>query len=366
MESSSHTSTKQCKAHYFNTELFYLPIRYEPVLPLGNGAYGSVISCNDLLYNRKVAIKKLVRISDSVDVKRALREIMIMKYSDHENIIKLYDVIFHIHNPTQFGDVYLVMEHMDSDLQKIIQSNQPLSDEHNQFILYQILRALKYLHSAKVIHRDLKPSNVLINSDVTIKLCDFGMSRNLSDNDKQLTEYVVTRYYRAPEIMLSSHHYSEKIDVWSVGCTFGELLKKKFLFPGEHYMAQIKLIIETLGSPSEEEQAFIPEGNAKDFVNSNSLKNIPKKNIAEVVNYNENPHALDLLDKMLQFNPNKRISINDAISHEYLMEMTQNIEDPVFVGKLNMFFENNDKLTQRDLYNLFIQEISSFESGVVY
>ena len=158
------------------------------------------------------------------------------------------------------------MEKMDSVLQKIIFSKQELSDDHYQFILYQILRAIYYLHSANIIHRDFKPSNVLINEDCTIKLCDFGMSRNLKENDLTLTEYVVTRYYRAPEIMLSSHHYSKKIDVWSVGCSFAELLTKKFLFPGENYIAQIKLIIEALGSPSEEDLNFISNESAKKYV----------------------------------------------------------------------------------------------------
>ena len=160
-----------------NTENFCLPPRYKIGEVIGNGAYGSVIYAYDSKNNVNVAIKKLKPITDIVDLKRVLREIIIMKYMKHENIVSLYDVIFHVNlnsNIKKIGDCYLIMEKMDSDLQKIISSKQELTDEHYQFILYQILRALYYLHSANIIHRDFKPSNVLINEDCTIKICDFG------------------------------------------------------------------------------------------------------------------------------------------------------------------------------------------------
>jgi mitogen-activated protein kinase 1/3 len=218
----------QCQ---YNDEILYIPARYIPGELIGSGAYGIILSAKDTQNNNQVvAIKKLKSISDIIDLKRIAREILIMKYCQHENIIPLFDVIIHLNkNPklNKIADVYLVMEKMDSDLQKIIASKQELSDEHYQFILYQILRALYFLHSANIIHRDFKPSNVLINEDCTVKLCDFGMSRAIQEEENiSLTEYVVTRYYRAPEVMLSSHHYSKKIDVWSVGCAFAELLSK--------------------------------------------------------------------------------------------------------------------------------------------
>ena len=357
--------TIPCKEYNYNQEIFYLPIRYKPGDLIGSGAYGAVINAFDNKTNTNIAIKKLKSITDAVDLKRVLREVMIMKYCQHENIITLYDVIFHINKNRQLkkiGDIYLVMEKMDSDLQKIIFSKQELSDDHYQFILYQILRAIYYLHSANIIHRDFKPSNVLINEDCTIKLCDFGMSRNLKENDLTLTEYVVTRYYRAPEIMLSSHHYSKKIDVWSVGCSFAELLTKKFLFPGENYIAQIKLIIEALGSPSEEDLNFISNDSAKKYVRD--LGKIKKKPIDKIVNY-PYPLALDLLDKMLVFNPEKRISIEDALNHPYLKNIREGIEDPVYKGTLNLDFDYDNNITVESLVNLLIKEVNSFESGFI-
>ena len=268
----------KCKKYQYKNETFFLPEKYRLGDAIGGGAYGSVINAVDKDTNQIVAIKKLKSTSDIIDLKRVLREIIIMKYCEHENIVPLYDVIVHLNNDQslkKIADVYLVMEKMDSDLQKIIISKQELSDEHYQFILYQILRAIYFLHSANIIHRDFKPSNVLINEDCTVKLCDFGMSRGVQEKDLQLTEYVVTRYYRAPEIMLSSHHYSKKIDVWSIGCTFAELLSKKFLFPGENYIAQIKLIIDVLGSPKPEDLDFITNASAKSFVMQ--FKNINQK-----------------------------------------------------------------------------------------
>ena len=357
--------TIPCKEYNYNSEIFYLPIRYKPGDLIGSGAYGAVINAFDNKTNTNIAIKKLKSITDAVDLKRVLREVMIMKYCQHENIITLYDVIFHINKNRQLkkiGDIYLVMEKMDSDLQKIIFSKQELSDDHYQFILYQILRAIYYLHSANIIHRDFKPSNVLINEDCTIKLCDFGMSRNLKENDLTLTEYVVTRYYRAPEIMLSSHHYSKKIDVWSVGCSFAELLTKKFLFPGENYIAQIKLIIEALGSPSEEDLNFISNESAKKYVRD--LGKIKKKPIEKIVNY-PYPLALDLLDKMLVFNPEKRISIEDALNHPYLKNIREGIEDPVYKGTLNLDFDYDNNITVESLVNLLIKEVNDFESGFI-
>jgi serine/threonine protein kinase len=164
---------------------------------------------------------------------------------------------------------------MGADLYKIMKSEQDLSDEHYKFIFYQICRAILFLHSANITHRDIKPSNVLINEDCIIKLCDFGLSRNMRDQEQlSLTEYVVTRYYRAPEVMLCSHQYSKSIDIWSIGCTFAELLTKNYLFPGDNYLSQIKLIIDLLGSPSEEDIEFITNSNARNYVMN--FKNIPK------------------------------------------------------------------------------------------
>ena len=189
-----------------------------------------------------VAVKKLHRIEDIVDAKRILREIRILRNFNHENILKLLDVYYDSSSPN-FGDLYLVTNIMEVDLYRIIKSGQNLTDEHMQYILYQLLKALKYMHSANITHRDLKPSNILATENCEISICDFGLSRQIEDSEQEddkltqsLTEYVVTRYYRAPEIMLSSHEYTLAVDMWSLGCTLAELLSRNVLFKGSNYI----------------------------------------------------------------------------------------------------------------------------------
>ena len=137
-----------------------------------------------------------------------------------------------------FEELYIVLDYMDTDLHKIIYSSNVITDEHIQYFIYQILRGLKYIHSANVIHRDLKPSNILVNSNCHLKICDFGLARGYQEAD-YLTEYVVTRWYRAPEIMCSSDAYDYKIDVWATGCILAELLMRNPIFPGMFFIVNI-------------------------------------------------------------------------------------------------------------------------------
>ncbi|XP_043710988.1 mitogen-activated protein kinase 3-like isoform X2 [Telopea speciosissima] len=224
--------------------LFEITSKYRPpIMQIGGGAYGRVCSVLDSETNEMVAIKKIPNAFDNqTNAKRTLREIKLLRRLDHENVIGIRDVI---PPPVRsaFCDVYIATELMDIDLHKIIHSHQELSEDHRQYFLYQILRALKYIHSANVIHRDLKPSNFLLNEDCELKICDFGLARLTSENDF-MTEYVVTRWYRAPELLLNSSCYTAAIDVWSVGCILMELVNRKTLFPGRDHMHQMHLLIE--------------------------------------------------------------------------------------------------------------------------
>ena len=174
--------------------------------PIGHGAYGVVCSANDNESGEKVAIKKINKaFVHLTDTKRTLREIKILRHFNHENVIRIKDILLPV-SPDRFDDVYIVCDLMDTDLHQIISSPQPLTDDHCQYFLYQILRALKYIHSAHVLHRDLKPSNLLLNGNCDLKVCDFGLARVAHPEENHhgfLTEYVATRWYRAPEIMLS-------------------------------------------------------------------------------------------------------------------------------------------------------------------
>ncbi|CAI5509527.1 unnamed protein product [Closterium sp. Naga37s-1] len=173
-----------------------------------------------------------------------------------------------------------------------------------KYFLYQLLRGLKYVHSAKVLHRDLKPSNLLLNANCDLKICDFGLARSAEESD-YMTEYVVTRWYRAPELLLNSKAYTAAIDLWSVGCIFMELLNREALFPGKDYVDQLRLITSTIGSPDDSDISFLESDNARRYVRS--LPFVRKQPLAARFP-NMAPLALDLMERMLLFDPAKRIT----------------------------------------------------------
>ena len=150
---------------------------------------------------------------------------------------------------------------MQSDLHKIIVSSQPLTTDHVKVFLYQILRGLKYLHSARIMHRDIKPGNLLVNSNCLLKICDFGLARvEELDRWRAMTQEVVTQYYRAPELLMGSRHYKNAIDMWSVGCIFAELLSRRILFQALTPLTQLELITDLLGTPAPEDMRYACDG----------------------------------------------------------------------------------------------------------
>ncbi|MBV98796.1 Mitogen-activated protein kinase 1, partial [Eschrichtius robustus] len=231
-------------------------------------------SAYDNVNKVRVAIKKISPFEHQTYCQRTLREIKILLRFRHENIIGINDII---RAPTieQMKDVYIVQDLMETDLYKLLKT-QHLSNDHICYFLYQILRGLKYIHSANVLHRDLKPSNLLLNTTCDLKICDFGLAR-VADPDHDhtgfLTEYVATRWYRAPEIMLNSKGYTKSIDIWSVGCILAEMLSNRPIFPGKHYLDQLNHILGILGSPSQEDLNCIINLKARNY-----LLSLPHKN----------------------------------------------------------------------------------------
>ena len=176
---------------------FTIDKRYTNLIPQGDGSYGYVASAYDNYTNKHVAIKKVKdTCSHILDGKRILRELKLLRHFNyHENIINILDIMTDPPNSSNFKDIYIVTNLFESDLERVINSKQYLTDHHYQFFLYQILRGIKYVHSASVLHRDLKPSNLLVNSNCDLALCDFGLSRGFNcESDEPLTEYVVTRW----------------------------------------------------------------------------------------------------------------------------------------------------------------------------
>ncbi|KAK4049083.1 mitogen activated protein kinase [Microbotryomycetes sp. JL221] len=274
---------------------------------------------------------------------RTLREIKLLRWFSHENIISILDIIQPASIDT-FSEVYLIQELMETDLHRVIRS-QELSDDHCQYFLYQTLRGLKALHSAAVLHRDLKPSNLLLNANCDLKICDFGLARSALSGEQEavgfMTEYVATRWYRAPEIMLTFKEYNRAIDVWSVGCNHN----------------QLTLILEVLGTPSLEDFYAISSHRSRDYLRAMPFRT---KRPFSTLFPNANPLALDLLEKCLTFNPAKRISVEDALTHPYLEPYHDPEDEPTAEVLPPEFFHfDREQLSREQLKELIHKEITS-------
>lgn len=335
--------------------LFECPSKYLPLKAIGKGAYGVVCSARDTETNEKVAIKKISGCFESpVDAKRMLREVKLLSHLRHENVIGLRDIL-PPPAPAQYKDVYLVYELMDTDLHQIIRSPQPLSPEHVGYFVYQVLRGLKYVHSANVLHRDLKPSNLLVNANCDLKICDFGLARTGAEDQVGMTEYVVTRWYRAPELLLCCNDYTAAIDVWSVGCIMAELLGRKPIFPGKDYVQQLNLITKVIGSPTEADMGFVTSEKARRYLRS--LPRCPRSDFRQLYPQAD-AQALDLLDKMLVFDPAQRISVQEALAHPWLAALHDESDEPV--AEVPFTFDVPGHLQPQAAAAMMLREVQRF------
>ncbi|XP_064975416.1 cell division control protein 2 homolog 1 isoform X3 [Musa acuminata AAA Group] len=224
--------------------------QYEKVEKIGEGTYGVVYKARDRLTNETIALKKIRLENEDEGVpSTAIREISLLKEMQHNNIVRLQDVV---HSEKR---IYLVFEYLDLDLKKHMDSCPELVKDPRlvKTYLYQILRGIAYCHSHRVLHRDLKPQNLLIDRQTNVlKLADFGLARAFGIPVRTFTHEVVTLWYRAPEILLGSRHYSTPVDVWSIGCIFAEMVNQRPLFPGDSEIDELFKIFRVLGTPNEE------------------------------------------------------------------------------------------------------------------
>jgi len=248
---------------------------------------------------------------------------------------------------------------METDLHAVIRAN-ILKDIHKQYILYQLFKALHYMHSGNVLHRDMKPSNLLLNSECFLKVADFGLARSIAalENDAVenpvLTDYVATRWYRAPEILLGSTRYTKGVDMWSVGCILGELLGGKPMFPGTSTMNQLDRIIEVTGRPSQDDIEAIDSPFAATMLES--LPRTQPLRLQEMF-----PHAsedaLDLLRQLLQFNPHKRIDTEGALNHPYVAAFHNEEEEIICDKVIKISIDDDHKYSISEYRNVLYQEI---------
>ncbi|XP_020099799.1 mitogen-activated protein kinase 15-like isoform X1 [Ananas comosus] len=336
--------------------------RYRIEEVIGKGSYGVVCSALDTHAGEKVAIKKINDIFEHVsDATRILREIKLLRLLRHPDIVEIKHILLPP-SRREFKDIYVVFELMESDLHQVIKANDDLTPEHYQFFLYQLLRGLKYIHTANVFHRDLKPKNILANADCKLKICDFGLARvAFSDTPTAIfwTDYVATRWYRAPELCGSFFSkYTPAIDIWSIGCIFSELLTGKPLFPGKNVVHQLDLITDLLGTPSLEAIARVRNEKARRYLSTMRRKKpIPFSHKFP----NADPLALRLLERMLAFEPKDRPSAEEALADPYFKNIAKVEREPSAqpVTKLEFEFERR-RITKEDVRELIYREILEY------
>ncbi|CAD8149174.1 unnamed protein product [Paramecium pentaurelia] len=300
----------------------------------GKGAYGIVWKAYDTKTKQIVALKKVFdAFQNSTDAQRTYREVIFLKQlNTHENIVKLISVIRADNNKV----LYMVFEYMETDLHRVIRA-ELLNNMHIQYVMYQILKSLKYIHSGQL---DLKPANILINADCHIKVADFGLSRCLSETENNhempfMTEYVATRWYRAPEILFGSNYYSTAVDMWSVGCILGEMILGKACFAGTSTLDQIDKIIQLIGKPtiSELESINAPMGyQIIEQIESKKQFSYPKFF----------PKANDLQIDFL------KLTAELALDHPYLKDFKQTEQEIILDQYITIPFNDNKKLKLQD------------------
>ena len=388
----------------FIAEFTGLHARYEVLRPVGAGAFGQLVAAKDHQQCGKiVAIKRVEGGSGNLgtqrqDTKKLLREMRLLQHFKHENIMTLHDIL----TPPLTGSgnatdaflsssedkgspsgcaspagstrawrktFFLVQDLMDTDLHRVIQSaargQQHLTDSHARCFVYQVLRGMYACHSAQVLHRDLKPSNLFVNKDCTLRIGDFGLARGASPRDEhtnQLTEYVVTRWYRAPELLCGNESYGEPIDLWSIGCILAEILGQKPLFPGRDVLSQLRLICTIIPVPRDESlRMCIHNDKAIEFIQSIARSTSNPPPLSE--RFPGAPlAALDLLAQLLSFDPAKRITAAEALRHPWMEELHKLNTEPS-APPFDFSFEHT---TDSELRDLLDRELRRFHPDIAF
>ncbi|XP_041969502.1 cyclin-dependent kinase-like 4 isoform X4 [Aricia agestis] len=284
--------------------------RYEKLAKLGEGSYGLVYKCRNRDTGEIVAIKKFVENEDDPLIRKiALREIRMLKNLKHPNLVNLIEVF------RRKRKLHLVFEYCDHTvLHELEKYPSGCPELLSKQIIWQTLQGVAYCHRHNCIHRDVKPENILLTGDGVVKLCDFGFARMISPGESY-TDYVATRWYRAPELLVGDTMYSTPVDVWAIGCVFAELLSSEALWPGKSDLDQLYLIRKTLGDLLPRHMTIFSQNT---FFQGMSLpepttlepleKKIPQR-------YANNELVLDFLKKCLDKDPNMRWTCEQLLRH---------------------------------------------------
>ncbi|GMT36677.1 hypothetical protein PFISCL1PPCAC_27974 [Pristionchus fissidentatus] len=300
--------------------------QYAALRNIGAGAFGVVCEAEDNDQNR-VAIKKIGHASATPTLaRRTLREIRVLRHIRHENIIRLRDIF---RTPGTLGiNVYLVMDLMEGSLHHVIHGSvEAIEDDLVAHFLYQVIRGLRYLHTAGIAHRDLKPSNLLVNSNCHLRIADFGMAKlamrneidELEEHCFYMTQHVATLPYRAPELLFVMPEHSTAVDMWAVGCIFAEMLLCRELFPGRSVSGQIKIVCNMLGTPSHKLLSLIRCDRTRRLIEGyGALEQRPWSEICAPPDREVSESALDLLCALCKLDAEERLTVDEAIDHPFI------------------------------------------------
>jgi len=389
-----------------------LPSRYEVRQVIGTGSYGSVCEAYDKDLQKLIAVKRVRHLFDDlIDCKRILREVAILSRLKHEYVVQIYNVIAPGPHST-FDELYIVMEICDSDLKKLCRTDVTLSPLHINTLLYNLLVGVKYLHSAGIYHRDLKPANCLVNQDCSVKICDFGLSRAIgaeapleheraqqrssggvsaaaavpTPSRRHLTGHVVTRWYRAPELILLQENYTQQIDLWSVGCIYAELLgmldgtrmeDRGPLFPGSSCFPlspdnkhktdyryhtrgkhdQLSMIFNLLGTPTDKEVQELEREDAQRYIKCFTRREGEGLR-ARFLHAEEN--SIDILGRLLRFSPDQRLTVDQALAHPLFKEIRDATRETTCPEIVSLEFEKEPDLDESLLRKYFCKEMHKY------
>lgn len=302
--------------------------KYEFCQKLSYGAYSVVWKVREKSSRRFVALKKLYQcFRNAEDAQLTYRELMYLhEFKGHDNIVLLKDII----GDKTTNDIWLSFGYMGADLRAAIAA-EVLGDTHKKYVIYQILRGLKILHTGGVIHRDIKPSNILIDENCHVRIADLASCRSLSEsavqgvNRDMLTQYVGSRWYRSPECILGSQTYGTPVDIWGLGCVLAEMISGKPMFPGKSTLDQLRCIIQITGRPTIEDIQSTGSPIAE-VIMADVIQ--PEPVALSELYPDASAESLDMIRMMLQYNPHRRVQVSQALRHPYVVDFHNPDDEP--------------------------------------
>ena len=345
--------------------------KYDVIGVVGEGAYGIVYKCKNKETGKYVAIKKFKETEDELVQKTMKRELKMLQQLKHPNIVEFQESFTHK------GNLFLVFEYCEKNLLEVLEeSPDGLSPKLIKSFVYQMCKAIAYMHKNNMIHRDIKPENLLIDENLNLKLCDFGFARKVklnksNNNVDEMTDYVATRWYRSPELLLSGGIYGPDVDYWAVGCIMGELADGNPMFPGENETDQINCIIKILGNlPEELVNMFYknPIYEGKKLINISKPETIERRYMEKL-----GPTAIDFMKGLLQLDPKKRLNSETVFKHRYFAPFIKEEEEKkkkLNEMHINKLIDNNQiriKNEDKNVININnnILKKPSFETKVI-